>query len=43
MSQDEILTKAVEAVEYIKDHGIIAEFSAEDATRTEFEFLKNIS
>lgn len=42
MDQDEILNKATEAVEYIKDHGIIAEFSAEDATRTEFEFLKNI-
>ncbi|AXV40078.1 2-isopropylmalate synthase [Methanobacterium sp. BAmetb5] len=42
MDQEEILTKAVDAVEYIKDHGIIAEFSAEDATRTEFEFLKNI-
>ncbi|MDO5835577.1 MAG: 2-isopropylmalate synthase, partial [Methanobacterium sp.] len=42
MDQEEILNKATEAVEYIKDHGIIAEFSAEDATRTEFEFLKDI-
>lgn len=42
MSQEEILAKSVEAVEYIKEHGIIAEFSAEDATRTEFEFLKRI-
>ncbi|NYB52050.1 MAG: 2-isopropylmalate synthase [Methanobacteriaceae archaeon] len=42
MSQDEILAKAVDAVEYIKDHGIIAEFSAEDATRTEFDFLEKI-
>ncbi|BDZ70182.1 2-isopropylmalate synthase [Methanobacterium petrolearium] len=42
MSQEEILTKSVDAVEYIKDHGIIAEFSAEDATRTEFEYLKEI-
>ncbi|MCC7550139.1 MAG: 2-isopropylmalate synthase [Methanobacterium sp.] len=42
MSQEEILNKSTEAVEYIKDHGIIAEFSAEDATRTELEFLKNI-
>ena len=42
MSQEEILSKSVEAVEYIKDHGLIAEFSAEDATRTEFEFLKNV-
>lgn len=42
MDQDQILQKSVEAVEYIKDHGIIAEFSAEDATRTELEFLKKI-
>lgn len=42
MSKEEILNKAVEGVEYIKDHGITAEFSAEDATRTEFEYLKDI-
>ena len=42
MSKEEILSKSVDAVEYIKDHGIIAEFSAEDATRTEFEYLKEI-
>ncbi len=42
MGQEEILNKAVEAVEYIKDHGITAEFSAEDATRTEFDYLKKI-
>lgn len=42
MSREEILIKSVDAVEYIKDHGIIAEFSAEDATRTEFEYLKEI-
>ena len=42
MDQDEILQKSVQAVEYIKDHGIIAEFSAEDATRTELEFLQKI-
>jgi 2-isopropylmalate synthase len=42
MGQEEILSKAVDSVEYIKDHGITAEFSAEDATRTEFDFLKKI-
>lgn len=41
-SKEEILNMAVETVEYIKDHGIVAEFSAEDATRTEFEFLKEV-
>ncbi len=42
MDKEDILNLAVEAVDYIKDHGIIAEFSAEDATRTELEFLKEI-
>jgi 2-isopropylmalate synthase len=42
MDQEQILNKSIEGVEYIKDHGITAEFSAEDATRTEFEFLKEI-
>ncbi len=42
MDMEEILNKSVDGVEYIKDHGIIAEFSAEDATRTEFEYLKEI-
>ncbi|MBI5679477.1 MAG: 2-isopropylmalate synthase [Methanobacterium sp.] len=42
MEKEEILAKAVDAVEYIKDHGIVAEFSAEDATRTEFDYLKDI-
>lgn len=42
MSKEEILNLSVGAVDYIKDHGIIAEFSAEDATRTEFEYLKEV-
>ncbi|NTW89036.1 MAG: hypothetical protein HGB26_07950, partial [Desulfobulbaceae bacterium] len=42
MSKEDILSKAVDAVEYIKDHGIVAEFSAEDATRTEFDYLSEI-
>ena len=42
MDKEQILNKSIEGVEYIKDHGITAEFSAEDATRTEFEFLKEI-
>ncbi|HIP84790.1 MAG TPA: 2-isopropylmalate synthase, partial [Methanothermococcus okinawensis] len=39
MDKDEIVRRAVEAVEYIKDHGITVEFSAEDATRTEIPYL----
>lgn len=42
MSKEEILDKAVTAVEYIKDHGIIAEFSCEDATRTELDYLLKV-
>ena len=42
MSKEEILSQSIEAVEYIKDHGIVAEFSAEDATRTEFDYLKDV-
>jgi 2-isopropylmalate synthase len=42
MGKEDILNKSVEAIEYIKDHGITAEFSAEDATRTEFDYLKEI-
>ncbi|MCD7781719.1 MAG: 2-isopropylmalate synthase [Methanosphaera sp.] len=38
MSKEEILDKAVTSVEYIKDHGITAEFSCEDATRTELDY-----
>jgi 2-isopropylmalate synthase len=42
MSKEEVLEKAVDTVEYIKDHGITAEFSAEDATRTEYEYLRKV-
>jgi len=35
MDKEDILNLAVEAVDYIKAHGIIAEISAEYATRTE--------
>ena len=39
MSKEEIINKAVDAIEYIKEHGIKVEFSAEDATRTEIDYL----
>jgi 2-isopropylmalate synthase len=32
MSKEEIIEKAVESVEYAKDHGLAVEFSAEDST-----------
>ena len=42
MSKEEIIEKAVKSVEYAKDHGLTVEFSAEDATRTERDFLIEI-
>jgi len=41
-SREEIVEMAVDAVEYIKDHGRICMFSAMDATRTEIDYLKTI-
>ena len=32
----------VSNIEYAKDHGLIVELSAEDATRTDFEYLKKV-
>ena len=42
MTRDQALEKAIEAVEYGKSHGLQVEFSAEDATRTDREFLKKV-
>jgi 2-isopropylmalate synthase len=42
MTKDQALAKAIEAVEYGKSLGLRVEFSAEDATRTEREFLKKV-
>jgi len=39
MSKEEVLNKAVEAVEYAKSFGVKVEFSAEDATRSDLNFL----
>lgn len=42
IDREEALRKAVEAVEYSKAHGLYVEFSAEDATRSDREFLKQV-
>jgi 2-isopropylmalate synthase len=42
MTREQALAKAIEAVEYGKSHGLQVEFSAEDATRTDREFLKHV-
>jgi len=42
MSCPEAISCALQTVEYAKDHGLIVRFSAEDATRTDFEVLKKL-
>ena len=42
LSREQAVSKAVEAVEYGKSLGLQVEFSAEDATRTDREFLKKV-
>ncbi|MGQ9587195.1 MAG: 2-isopropylmalate synthase [Thermoplasmata archaeon] len=39
ITQEEARERAVNAVQYAKDHGLVTEFSCEDGTRTELEFL----
>lgn len=39
MTREEALSKAVEAVEYGKSHGIFVAFTAEDSTRTDLSYL----
>jgi 2-isopropylmalate synthase len=41
-SRDEVYKMAVDAVEYIKDHGVKCMFSAMDATRTDADYLISI-
>ena len=42
MSQDEILNVCMSSIEHAKDHGLFVAFSAEDATRTDLDFLKKL-
>ena len=42
ISKEQAVAKAIEAVEYGKSLGVQVEFSAEDATRTDREFLKKV-
>lgn len=41
-SRDEVYRMAIDAVEYIKDHGVKCMFSAMDATRTDIDYLIKI-
>ena len=42
LTRDQVLSATVDSVEYIKEHGLICEFSPMDATRSEIEFLKRV-
>lgn len=42
MAPEEVMQKAVNAVEYAKSHGLQVEFSAEDATRSDLTFLTKV-
>jgi 2-isopropylmalate synthase len=42
MTREQVLSKAIESVEYARSHGVPVEFSAEDATRSDPEFLKQV-
>ncbi|MEN6328710.1 MAG: homocitrate synthase family protein [Methanobacteriaceae archaeon] len=41
-SREEILNICINSIEHAKDHGLFVAFSAEDATRTDINFLKEI-
>lgn len=40
IGRQEALNTCMNAIEYAKDHGLFVAFSAEDATRTDLDFLK---
>ena len=42
ISKDELLELSNSAVEYCKDHGLSVELSAEDASRSDVDFLKKV-
>jgi methanogen homocitrate synthase len=41
-TREEILNICITSIEHAKDHGLFVAFSAEDATRTDIDFLKQI-
>jgi methanogen homocitrate synthase len=42
MTREEILNVCMSSIEHAKDHGLFVAFSAEDATRTDLDFLKQL-
>jgi D-citramalate synthase len=41
-TEEEILQMTIDATQYAKDHGLIVELSAEDATRSDLNFVKKM-
>jgi len=42
INQEDALNICMNSIEHAKDHGLFVAFSAEDATRTDLDFLKNV-
>ncbi len=42
MDRGQVVAKAVESIQYAKEHGVVVEFSAEDASRTELGYLLSV-
>ncbi|MBS7605064.1 MAG: 2-isopropylmalate synthase [Candidatus Bathyarchaeia archaeon] len=42
MTPEQVIEAVIDSVQYIKDHGVICEFSPMDATRTDIGFLKKV-
>jgi len=42
MTREEVKARAVDAIEYARSHGLRVQFSCEDATRTDLDFLKEM-
>jgi isopropylmalate/homocitrate/citramalate synthase len=41
-TREAVLKQTIEGIQYAKDHGVRVEYSPQDATRTEMEYLKEI-
>jgi len=42
MDREQVKARAIDSIEYAKAHGLTVEFSCEDATRTDLDFLKEM-
>jgi 2-isopropylmalate synthase len=42
MTREEVKARATDAIEYARSHGLKVQFSCEDATRTDLDFLKEM-